>query len=72
MFESELVKLGERIRKLRLSKNVTLAKLATECDFEKSNMARIEKGKTNPTYKILAKIAKALSISVIELVDIEP
>lgn len=72
MFESELVKLGERIRKLRLSKNVTLAKLAAECDFEKSNMARIEKGKTNPTFKTLLKISKALSISVIELVDIEP
>ena len=49
----------------------SLAKLAAECDFEKSNMARIEKGNTNPTYKTLYKIAKALSISITELVNID-
>lgn len=49
---------------------MTLTQLAAFCDFEKSNMARIENGKTNPTYKTLYKIAKALSITVKELVDI--
>ncbi len=71
MIENELIRLGKRIRKLRLSKKMTLAKLAAECDFEKSNMVRIEKGKTNPTYKTLYKIAKALSISISELVNFD-
>lgn len=71
MVENELKKIGRRIRKLRLSNKMTLAKLAAYCDFEKSNMARIESGKTNPTYKTLYKISKALSITVKELVDIE-
>ena len=35
MIENELIRLGKRIRKLRLSKKMTLAKLAAECDFEK-------------------------------------
>ena len=50
---------------------MTLAQLAALCDFEKSNMARIEKGNTNPTYKTLYKISKALSISIKDLVNID-
>lgn len=71
MIEKELIKLGKRIRKLRLANKMTLAQLAAHCDFEKSNMARIEQGNTNPTYKTLHKISKALSISVSELVAVE-
>ena len=48
MSDKELVQLGNRIRKLRLSKKMTLVQLAAECDFDTSNMARIEKGNTNP------------------------
>lgn len=71
MFENELISLGKRIRKLRLSKKMTLAKLAAYCDFEKSNMARIEKGNTNPTFKTLHKIANALEIDIKVLFDVE-
>jgi|JI6StandDraft_1071083.scaffolds.fasta_scaffold248702_2 transcriptional regulator with XRE-family HTH domain len=71
MVEKDLIKLGKRIRKLRLANKMTLAQLAAQCDFEKSNMARIEQGNTNPTYKTLYKISKALSISVSELVAVE-
>jgi transcriptional regulator with XRE-family HTH domain len=71
MIEKELKKLGKRIRKLRLANKITLAQLAAECDFEKSNMARIEQGNTNPTYKTLYKISKALSITISDLVDLE-
>lgn len=71
MIEKELIKLGKRIRKLRLANKMTLAQLAAYCDFEKSNMARIEQGNTNPTFKTLYKISKALSITVSELVDLD-
>ena len=71
MVENESIKLGKRIKKLRLSNKMTLAQLAALCDFEKSNMARIEKGNTNPTYKTLYKISKALSISIKDLVNID-
>ena len=71
MIEKELARLGKRIRKLRLAKKMTLAQLAAECDFEKANMARIEKGGTNPTYKTLYKISKALSVTISELVNLD-
>lgn len=44
--------------------------LASICDFEKSNMSRIEAGNTNPTFITLCKIAKAFNIPLKELLDI--
>lgn len=62
--------LGNRIKAVRENKNVSQQELASECDFEKSNMSRIEAGKTNPTYYTLVKIAKALKVNLAELMDI--
>jgi len=62
-------RLGNNIRLLRTSKNISQQELATLCDFEKSNMSRIEAGKTNVTFINIVKIAKALSIDLKELVD---
>ena len=72
MNESELSNsLGSRIRKLREEQNISQQDLAAQCNFEKSNVSRIEAGKTNITIKTLYLISKALSVSIKELVDIE-
>ena len=63
--------LGERIRKLRDEKNITQQDLAALCNFEKSNMARIEAGRTNPTLLSLHKISVALNITLSMLVDFD-
>lgn len=62
-----LVKLGEKIRSLRMIKNMTQNDLAIECDFEKASMSRIESGRSNPTVKTLLKISKALDVHISEL-----
>ncbi|GAB2840732.1 helix-turn-helix domain-containing protein [Ferruginibacter profundus] len=59
-----LVKLGERIKTIRVSKNMTQNQLAMECDFEKASLSRIESGKSNPTIRTLYKLSKALEISL--------
>jgi putative transcriptional regulator len=70
MTEEQLsLKLGERIRELRKAKKLTLVDLAYECGFEKSNLIRIEKGRTLPTTKTLLKIANALKIKINLLFD---
>jgi putative transcriptional regulator len=70
MTEEQLsLKLGERIRELRKAKKLTLVDLAYECGFEKSNLIRIEKGRTLPTTKTLLKIANALKIKINILFD---
>jgi transcriptional regulator with XRE-family HTH domain len=66
-----LHKLGQRIRLLREQKDVSQQELAFLCDFEKSNMSRIEAGRTNPTFLTLLKICSALSIKLSELVTFE-
>jgi transcriptional regulator with XRE-family HTH domain len=71
MTEKELLeKLGKRIRYLREQKGVSQQMLASVCDFEKSNMSRIEAGRTNPTLLTLHKISRALNIEIKELVDL--
>jgi transcriptional regulator with XRE-family HTH domain len=66
-----LKKIGKKIKELREQKGVSQQTLAYACDFEKSNMSRIESGRTNPTIITLFKIANALSVSLEELVNIE-
>jgi len=72
MNESELSKsLGSRIRKLREERDISQQDLAALCNFEKSNMARIESGRTNPTFLTLYKISVALKVSLSLLIDID-
>ena len=65
MTESEfLVRLGLRIKELRLKKGISQKDLAMECNFEKASMSRIESGKTNITLLTLYKIMNALDADV--------
>ena len=66
-----LKKLGETIVELRKEKNITQIDLADKCNFEKSNMRRIEAGNTNPTALTLLKISRALAILPRQLLDFE-
>jgi len=63
--------LGDRIRKLREERNISQQNLAELCNVEKSNMARIEAGRTNPTLHTMYKISSALKITLAELVDFD-
>ncbi len=69
--ERLLIKIGEQIRYLRRERGVSAQDLAAACNFETSNMSRIEAGKTNLTVKTLYKIAYALDVSVADLVNVE-
>lgn len=63
--------IGKKIKLIRESKNIAQQDLAAKCNFEKSNMARLEAGKTNPTIYTLQKIANSLEISLSDLVTFE-
>lgn len=60
---------GERIKAIRLEKEIPQQRLASECDFEKGNMDRIEAGRTNITIWTLYKIAEALEVEPSELLS---
>lgn len=61
------VKIGKQIKKLRDLKGISQQDLAAKCNFEKSNLSRLEAGKVNPTLSTLEKVASALEINIIEL-----
>jgi len=56
------VKIGEKIRKIRKSKNVSLGILEKYTGISKGNLSLIEHGKVNPRISTLEKIAKALKV----------
>ncbi len=62
---------GIRIRNIRKSQGVSQQILAYEVDMEKTNISRIEAGRTNVTVKNLYKIAQALGVTMKDIVDIE-
>ena len=61
------INVGKQIQKLRESRGLSQQDLAAKCNFEKSNMSRLETGRVNPTLSTLEKIAKALDVSIAEL-----
>ena len=72
MNEQQLfIKIGDRIKEIRLLKGISQQDLAARCNFEKANMSRIESGRTNLTIKNAYKICTALDIKLKDLVDVE-
>jgi len=65
-----LIKLGNHIRKLRKSKNMTMVELAYASDVEYKQICRIEKGETNATISTLLAISKGLEINIDEIVNV--
>ena len=58
---------GKQIQKIRESKSISQQDLAAKCNFEKSNMSRLEAGRVNPTLSTLGKVANALDVTLAEL-----
>jgi transcriptional regulator with XRE-family HTH domain len=63
--------IGLRIKQLRLQKDISQQDLAAQCNFEKSNMSRLEAGNVNPSAYTLLKIAKSLNIEIKEILPKE-
>lgn len=72
MDESQLyIAVGKKIKECRERIGISQQELADRCNFEKSNMSRIEAGRTNLTLKSLLLISKALEIPLITFFELE-
>jgi len=68
MFDNSLhIKIGKKIKEIRELKGISQQVLAAKCNFEKSNLSRLEAGKVNSTISTLEKVSKALEIDIVEL-----
>lgn len=75
-----LKKIGQRIKTIRETKGITQDNLGiamsldrpkTVKEYDKSNVSRLESGKTNPRIFTLYRVSQALGISLDELMKIE-
>lgn len=60
-------KLGENLKRIRTEKGISQGEIARRLEVDKGFVSNIENGKTNPTLATIAKLAKAVGVSVGEL-----
>lgn len=65
----ELVKLGNRIRDLRVERGLSQAKLGLKILKDQQSIHKVETGEFNPTYLYLLEICEGLEIKISELFD---
>jgi DNA-binding XRE family transcriptional regulator len=56
------VKLGRRVRELRLAAGLTQAELARRTGIHRPNIARVEAGRHTPSLETLARLAQAIGV----------
>ena len=62
---------GERVRKLRLARNMSQEELAFKAHVHRTYLGGIERGERNPSLKNIGAIAKALEVTVSQLVSFD-
>jgi transcriptional regulator with XRE-family HTH domain len=62
-----LHRLGEKIRKERKKRGITLEKLAYEMGLSKGNLSNIEKGLRDPRFITLRAISAGLGVTLSQL-----
>jgi transcriptional regulator with XRE-family HTH domain len=63
-----LLRLGKEIRKFRKLNRKSLRKLQSDGVITMSHLSLIERGKKNPSFKVLLRVAKALNVDVRALI----
>ena len=65
--EDQLKALGDKVRSLRTKLNLSQDALAGRCDFDRTYISLIERGKRNPSFTNLIRLAEGLEVSVSDL-----
>jgi transcriptional regulator with XRE-family HTH domain len=65
--QDEARKLGQNLKRIRTKKGISQGDIVKILGMPKSFVSSIENGKTNPTLSTITKIAKAVGVSVGEL-----
>lgn len=65
--KSESEKLGKNLKRIRTTKGISQGDIARSLEVNRGFISNIENGKTNPTLATIARLAKAVRVSVSEL-----
>jgi transcriptional regulator with XRE-family HTH domain len=58
---------GRNVRRVRVSKGLTLEALAHDVGLSYSYIGEVERGRRNPTLRVVERIAGALDVKPLEL-----
>lgn len=61
--------LAKNVRRLRQQRGITQEQLAFDAEIDLTYLGGIERGKRNPSLKVMARIADALSVSLPKLLS---
>jgi putative transcriptional regulator len=59
--------LGQRLKKIRIEKELTLKELGYRVDKDPQSISRVEMGDINPTYLYLLELCKGLEVSLVDV-----
>ena len=62
-------RIGWNLRRLRKERDITQEDFATDSGFDRGYLSGVERGVRNPSALVLERIAEALEVDVIELLD---
>lgn len=66
--KNESKKLGENLKRIRTTKSMSQGDIARSLKVSRGFISNIENGKTNPTLATIAKLAKAIDVSIERLI----
>lgn len=67
MTDSTTIKIGKRLKVIRLEKDLTQAELARKAGVNPNYYAKIERGEVKPAPEAYEKIAKALKVTAADI-----
>ena len=62
-------KFGKRVKSYRLKKDLSQEALAHEADSNRTYISDVERGRRNPSIEVVERIAKALNVTMGDLLD---
>lgn len=68
--ELQLKILGERLRKFRIEKGFSQESFAEKTQLDRTYISGLERGKRNPSFLIIRRMAKVLEISEQQLFEL--
>ena len=67
-YEDTIKLIAQNIKKIRISKGLSVQEVAYRCDMERSNLSRLEAGRTNMTIKTICLICTALNVEITDVI----
>ena len=67
-YEDTIQLIAQNIKKIRISKGLSVQEVAYRCYMERSNLSRLEAGRTNMTIKTICLICTALNVEITDVI----